>query len=109
MANENKQAVIAAIWENPERAFNCQFRQRGRYWENLRNDEYRERGKIRLAQTSDGGNIMVFYNGSSRQEQTDVFTYVGEYVLNTGGFKETLQRLAELYNVPLQFSAEERR
>ena len=40
MANENKQAVITAIWENPERAFNCQFKQSGRYWESLRNDEY---------------------------------------------------------------------
>lgn len=108
MANENKTAVVTAIWENPERAFNCQFRQSGRYWENLRNDEYRERGKIRLAQTSDGGNIMVFYNGASRPEQTDVFTYLGEYVLNTRDFKETLQKLAELYNVPLRFSAEER-
>lgn len=108
MANENKTAVVAAIWDNPERAFNCQFRQRGKYWENLRNDEYDERGKIRLTQTSDGGNIMVFYNGASRPEQTDVFTYLGEYVLNTRDFKETLQRLAEIYNVPLQFSVEER-
>ena len=108
MGNENKQAVVTAIWENPQRAFGCEFQQRGRYWENLRNDEYRERGKIRLALTSDGGNIMVFYNGSSRQEQTDVFTYVGEYVLNTRDFKETLQRLAELYGITLQFSQEER-
>lgn len=110
MGNENKQAVITAIWENPERAFNCQFQQRGRYWENLRNDEYDERGKIRLALTSDGGNIMVFYNGSSRQEQTDVFTYLGEYVPQfSRDFKETLQRLAELYNVPLRFSTEEKK
>lgn len=108
MANENKTAVVAAIWENPQRAFGCEFRQRGRYWENLRNDEYDERGKIRLALTNDGGNIMVFYNGSSRQEQTDVFTYVGEYVLKTYDFKETLQRLAELYGISLQFSTEER-
>ena len=108
MANENKQAVVAAIWANPQRAFGCDFRQRGRYWENLRNGEYDERGKIRLALTNDGGNIMVFYNGASRPEQTDVFTYVGEYVLNTREFKETLRQLAELYGISLQFSVEER-
>ena len=108
MANENKQAVVTAIWENPRTAFGCEFRQTGRYWENLRGDEYDERGKIRLALTSDGGNIMVFYNGSSRPETTDVFTYLGEYVLNTGGFKETLARVAELYGITLQFSTEER-
>lgn len=108
MANENKTAVVTAIWENPERAFNCQFRQRGKYWENLRNDEYDERGKIRLSLTPDGGNITVHYNGASRQEHTDVFTYVGDYVLNTRDFKETLLRLAELYGISLQFSTEER-
>ena len=109
MANENKQAVVTAIWENPERAFNCQFKQSGRYWENLRGDEYDERGKIRLALTNDGGNVMVFYNGSSRPEHTDVFTYLGEYVLNTRDFKETLLRLAELYGISLQFSDDERK
>lgn len=108
MGNENKTAVVAAIWENPERAFNCQFQQRGRYWENLRNDEYRERGKIRLALNPDGTNITVFYNGSSRPEHTDVFTYVGEYVLNTRDFKDTLLRLAETYGIELRFSVEER-
>ena len=108
MANENKQAVVTAIWENPERAFNCQFKQSGRYWENLRGDEYDERGKIRLALTPTGDNITVMYNGASRQEYTDVFTYLEEWVLHTGGFKETLQRLAELYGVALRFSQEER-
>ena len=108
MANENKLAVVAAIWDNPERAFNCQFRQRGRYWENVKNDEYDESGKIRLAQTKDGGNVMVFYNGGSRQEKTDVFTYLDTYVFHAGGFKETLQRLADIYGVDLKYSTEEK-
>lgn len=109
MANENKQAVVTAIWENPGRAFNCQFRKRGRCWENLKNEEYDEAGKIRLFLTKDGGNIMVFYNGASRSEQTDIFTYIGEYVLHNGGsFKETLQHLAETYGVKLKLSVEER-
>ena len=109
MANENKQAVITAIWENPERAFNCPFRQSGRYWENLRNDEYRERGKIRLALSTAGDNITVFYNGSSRPEHTDVFTYLEEYALNTSGFLDTLKRLGDLYGISLKFSDEERK
>lgn len=108
MANENKQAVVTAIWENPERAFNCQFKQSGRYWENLKGDEYDERGKIRLALTPSGDNITVLYNGSSRPEFTDVFTYLEEYVLHTGGFRETLQRLGELYGVALRFTQDER-
>ena len=33
MANENKAAVIAAIWQNPERLFNHPFRQTSGAWE----------------------------------------------------------------------------
>ena len=79
MDNSNKQAIVNAIWENPANVFNCQFKQSGKYWENLRGGDYDERGKIRLAQTATGSNIMVFYNGGSRQEKTDVFTYIQDY------------------------------
>lgn len=106
--NTNKQAVVAAIWENPAKVFGCEFRQSGRYWENLRGAEYDERGKIRLLNVGDGANITVFYNGSSRPEKCDVFTYLGEYVLNTSGFRETLERCADLYGVKLKYTAEER-
>lgn len=106
--NTNKQAVVAAIWDNPARAFGCEFRQSGRYWENRRGGEYDEHGKIRLLLVGDGANIAVFYNGASRPEKCDVFTYLGDYVLNTGGFRETLERCAEIYGITLQYTAEER-
>lgn len=109
MANENKQAVIAAIWENPEPAFNCRFRPSGRYLINERNGEYNEQGKIRLAQTPTGDNIIVFYNGSSREEKTDVFTHLERYVLHTAGFAETLKRLADIYGLSIKYSEEQRR
>lgn len=109
MANENKQAVVNAIWSNPQPAFGCAFIQANRFWSNLPNDEYDERGKIRLALTRGGENIMVFYNGSSREEHTDVFTYLQQYRLSTSTFGETLRALAELYNLPLEFTDVERR
>jgi len=109
MANENKQAVVNAIWANPQPAFGCPFKQSSSYWENLKNDEYDERGKIRLALTYGGTNIRVFYNGSSRQENTDVFTYLQQYRLNTSTFGETLRELADLYGLSLEFSTDERR
>ena len=68
METTNKQAIINAIWDNPQPAFNCPFKQAGRYLENLRGGDYDERGKIRLTLTANGGNIMVFYNGGSREE-----------------------------------------
>lgn len=108
MDNSNKQAIVNAIWENPARVFGCEFKQSGKYWENLRGGEYDERGKIRLAQTSTGSNVMVFYNGGSRQEKTDVFTYLQDYVLHTAGFKETLIQAAGVYGITLEFSKEER-
>lgn len=106
--NTNKTKVVAAIWENPARVFGCEFRQSGKYLENLRGGDYDERGKIRLLSVGDGANITVFYNGASRPEKCDVFTYLGDYVLNTSGFRETLERCAEIYNIPLQYTTEER-
>lgn len=109
MANENKQALVTAIWENPRPAFGCDFTNGNGYRSNLKGGEYNEKGKIRINLTSDGGNIIVHYNGSSRREHTDVFTYLGEHVLNTRDWNELLQRLAELYGITLRFSDEERR
>lgn len=109
MGNENKAAVVAAIWQDPEKAFGCRFKPSGLYLINERNSEYNERGKIRLAQTRTGENIMVFYNGSSREEKTDIFTHLERYVLHTAGFAETLKRLAGIYGVSLKYSEEQRR
>ncbi len=104
-----KQAIVAAIWANPEKAFGCRFRQSGKYWENAdRNGEYDERGKIRLLEVGGGSNVMVFYNGGSRDEKADVFTYLQQYVLNTTGFPETKKALADLYGIELHFTAEEK-
>lgn len=108
MDNTNKQAVISAIWANPARVFGCEFRQSGRFWEYLRGGEYDERGKIRLAQTADGANITVFYNGSSRPEHMPVLDYLGDYVLKTGTFAETLRAAADVYGIALNFTPEER-
>ena len=109
MANENKKRLVNAIWENPAPAFGCAFKQSGQYWENKRGGEYDEQGKIRLALTRTGENIMVFYNGSSREEKTDVFTHLERYVLNTAGFADTLKRLADIYGLALRYSEELRR
>lgn len=108
MNNDNKQIIVNAIWDNPARAFGCEFRQSGRYLENLRGGDYDESGKIRITQYADGSNIRVYYNGSSRDETTDVFTYLQNYVLSTANFADTLRALGELYGVSLKFSVEER-
>lgn len=108
MDNTNKQAVISAIWANPAAAFGCNFRQSGKYFENLPGGEYEERGKIRITQYADGSNIRVYYNGSSRDETTDVFTYLQTYVLKTANFADTLRALADIYGLALNFTPEER-
>ena len=109
--NTNKRAVVAAIWENPEKVFGFTFRRSGVYWEYLRGDGNEKRGKIRLGPVTDGGelaNVNVYYNGASRPEKCDVFTYLGDYVLNTGAFRDTLERCAQIYGIALQYTREER-
>lgn len=109
MANENKKRIVKEIWENPAPAFGCDFIHRGQYWVNKRGGEYNEHGKIRLRLTPSGENITVYYNGSSRNEQSDVFTYLGDYVYNTNVFKDILQQAANAYNLTLEYSEQERR
>ena len=109
--NTNKRAVVAAIWDNPAKVFGCEFRRSGAYWENQRGGDYDERGKIRLGPVTDGAelaNVNVYYNGASRPEKCDVFTYLGDYVLHTAGFRDTLERCAQIYGVSLQYTREER-
>ena len=105
MANDNKAAVIAAIWQNPERLFNHPFRQTSGAWEIMGGNGH-QKGEIRLTMTKTGTNIYVHGNTGSgiAGQHIDVFTYAERYALNTAGFKETLHRLAELYNIKIEYS-----
>lgn len=107
MANDNKAAVIAAIWQNPERLFNHPFRQTSGAWEIMGGNGH-QKGEIRLTMTKTGTNIYVHGNTGSgiAGQHIDVFTYAERYALNTAGFKETLHKLAELYNIKIEYSEE---
>ena len=108
--NTNKQAVIAAIWADPSRLFGGQWRQNRQIWEYIAGVEgWTRRGAVRLLQTPNGDGITVFFNhDSGRGGQTsDVFTFTQERD-GLGGFWETLQYLAGLYNVPLELTEETR-
>ena len=109
MENTNKQAVISAIWENPARLFGGEWRQNRNSWEYITGGDWNGRGAVRLLRTRDGEGITVFFNhGSGRAGETpDVFTFVQERD-GLGGFWETLQHVAGLYNVPLEISTEQR-
>ena len=106
--DQNKRAVLAAIWDDPSRAFGCNFKQSGQKQYNLRGGQYDEAEKIGLMQTGGGSNIVVFYNGASRQEKTPVLDYLAQYHLQTAGFLDTLKALADLYGLDLTFSPEQR-
>lgn len=110
MANENRDACLEAIWGNPERVFGGQWKQSRNKWEYLTGGEWHRRGAVTLLRKPDGIGITVSFNhGSGRGGiYTDVIDYLRYDALNTGGFNETLQRLAELYGITLQFSQEER-
>ncbi len=108
MRNENKQAVISAIWNNPAPVFGGEWRQTRSAWEYLRGDRG-PRGCIRLLQHSNGDGVTVMFNhGSGRAgEQIDVFDFLsGEY--GTGGFFETLKAAADRYGLTLEFTKEQR-
>ena len=110
MNNTNKQAVTAAIWADPARLFGGQWRQNRNKWEYVAGvDGWKKRGAVTLLQTQDGEGITVFFNHDSGQggRVTDVYTFTEERD-GLGGFWETLQYIAGLYNVPLELSNDQR-
>lgn len=113
MANDaNKLAVISAIWENPSRVFGCEFKKTGQYQSNLQNDKYDEVGRIRLWMNLYGTSMKVFCNGGWRMdkaEKWDMFTYLDEFELHTGGFWHTLKQCADIYGITLELSEQIRK
>ena len=107
--NDNKTAVIAAIWTDPGRIMGGQWKPNRNYWEYMTGGEWNTRGAVRLKQTRTGEGITVFFNHSSGRagQFTDIVTYIQEREA-LGGFWETLQYIAGVYNVPLRLSAEQR-
>lgn len=103
MANENKQTVVNAIWNDPRPAFGGEWVKRRNVWQT-------PKGEIRLLLNRTGQNITVAGNtGSGFAGQTpDVFTYLQQYRLNTAGFAETLKAVADLYGLNLSYTPEER-
>lgn len=106
----NKGIILEKIWDNPERVFGCAFSGGNPYQQNLIGGEYKEKGKIRLWR-SDSGEIMLHYNGGSRQRPDGkphrVLDYLAEYHLYTSDFNETLRRCADIYGVNLKYSEKE--
>lgn len=98
--NTNRDAVLNAIWNDPARILGGEWNQRGSAWE-------KRGGSIRLQQKPNGG-IIAHGNTNSgfAGQHIDIFAYLETYVLNTAGFRETLERCAEQYGIDLHFTAE---
>ena len=110
MKNDNRDAVLNAIWNNPERLFGGEWRNNGQTWEYVRGGQWNQRGALRLLRAADGVRIKVALNrgsGNAGARPIDIFDY-GEQYLNTGEFNETLEAWANLYNLNLEFTADER-
>lgn len=113
----NKTAVLKAFWENPERVFNFPFRENGKMLSNLKADNM-PAGAIRLSKNEIGAEIVgvrVFGNSGSGiagiatkgKPGIELFDYLETYILHTVGYWDTLQKVAELCGVKIEFSKEE--
>ena len=106
--NDNKKAVINAIWQDPARLFGGQWKQGRNSWEYKGGGEWNQRGAVRLLLTPNGENIRVFFNhGTGRtNDRPDVFAYVEER--DGLDFYGVLRHCAEIYRIDLHFTAEEK-
>lgn len=105
----NKQAVLAAIWNNPAPVLGGEWRPTGNAWEYVRGGNWGQRGAVRLLQSRNGDGIKVFFNhGSGRAGETpDIFDLLA-VEFGTANFWETLQAAADRYNITLHFTEQER-
>ena len=109
MDTTNKQRILAAVWDDPGRAFGGQWRAGRNTWEYITGGNWKQRGAVRLIRSRDGEGITVFFNhGSGRAGAvTDVFAYFADEY-RAAGFPETLRALADVYGLKLEFTEQER-
>ncbi len=114
MRNDNKQRVIAAIWENPEPAFGLRFTDGANRKESLTaGGEYNKKGRVSLVRHEASGGVTVWWNGNERtsregRQHWGVIDYLMDFELHTGDFLEALKHLAKLYGIELEFSEAQR-
>lgn len=111
MRNDNKQKVIDAIWDNPERLFGVSFQVRGNDKYNVTTDggiyDRRERLTLSLWKTRSGENtIYAHYHDGSKSQP--IFEYLWERHNYTPDFWDTLRDLANLYGIELEYTPEEK-
>ncbi len=105
MKDNNKFAVIRAIWNDPALIFNTPFKATGtRRQETARGGTY-QAGAIALTTDEERRNITVHGNTNSgfAGQKMDIFTYTSQ-TFGCGGFKETLMYLANLYSVQMELT-----
>jgi len=109
MANERKQAIVNAVWNDPARLFGGEWKTNGKFAEYLRGGQWNQRGALRMTQTPNGENIVLFFNHghelAGRKEQR-----LFDYIMEQRGFTEYTdaeRALADLYGLNLKFSEDE--
>ena len=110
MANERKKAIVNAVWNDPARLFGGEWKSNGKFAEYIRGGQWNQRGALRMTQTPDGDNIVLFFNHghelAGRQSQR-----LFDHIMEQRGFSEYTdaeRALGELYGLNLSFSTDER-
>lgn len=102
----NKEELLAAIWDNPDRATGLHFEHVGNCWQSrqrLDGSESTRRDKTILRRRNSDGQIFVNYNGSAYPAGQDIWQFL-QFRYNSNDFAEVIERVAEDYGIKGDYS-----
>ena len=99
-------AVLSAIWENPEKVTGLHWQRRGAVWQSRQRLDGSDssRADKSILRRSDGGQIFVNYNGGSFPQGQDIWQYL-QWRYNSNDFLDVLTAVADAYGIQPDMSA----
>lgn len=96
----DKDKLLAAIWESPDKITGLQWARRGSTWQSRQRPDGSDsnRPDKTILRRGSSGQIFVNYNGGSFPQGQDIWQYL-QWQFNTNDFVEVLQRVGEAYGV----------
>ena len=106
MGHYDKDALLAAIWENPDKATGLHFTRKGAAWQSRQRLDGSDssRSDKTILRRNSNGQIFVNYNGGSFPQGQDIWQYL-QWRYNTNDFIDVLNAVGDAYGIQPDMSA----
>jgi hypothetical protein len=106
MGHYDKDALLAAIWDNPEKVTGLHFTRKGAAWQSRQRLDGSDspRADKTILRRGGNGQIFVNYNGGSFPQGQDIWQYL-QWRYETNDFIDVLNAVGEAYGIQPDMSA----